>query len=64
MSTDQQRAAANYLNETYGVSERRTSRVMGRSRSVLRYSRRHKDDELSTERSNGWPAGIHVLDNE
>jgi putative transposase len=50
VSTGQQRAAANYLNETYGVSERRTSRVMGRSRSVLRYRRRHKDDEPALNR--------------
>jgi hypothetical protein len=50
LSTDQQRAAANYLNETYGVSERRISRVMGRSRSVLRYRRTQKDDEPALDR--------------
>ena len=39
VSPDQQRAAADYLDEKYGVSQRRISRVMGRSRSGLRYRR-------------------------
>jgi putative transposase len=33
----QQRAAADYLCETYKVSQRRATRVLGRSRSTLRY---------------------------
>jgi transposase InsO family protein len=33
----QQRAAADYLCETYKVSQRRASRLLGRSRSTLRY---------------------------
>ena len=33
----QQRAAASYLCETYKVSQRRAARVLGRSRSTLRY---------------------------
>src|SRR5262249_27100548 len=33
----QQRAAADYLSERYGISQRRAGRVMGRSRSTLRY---------------------------
>ena len=33
----QQRAAAGYLRETYKVSQRRAARVLGRSRSTLRY---------------------------
>jgi putative transposase len=33
----QQRAAAGYLCETYKVSQRRATRVLGRSRSTLRY---------------------------
>jgi putative transposase len=37
VTAHQQRAAADYLSETYQVSERRTSRVLGRSRSTLRY---------------------------
>jgi len=45
VSPDQQRAAADYLNERYGVSERRVCRVMGRSRSVLRYRRSRRADE-------------------
>ncbi len=51
MSADQQRAAADYLGERYEVSQRRISRVMGRSRSVLRYrcSRRTDEQPLSRE---------------
>ena len=45
VSPDQQRAAANYLSERFGVSERRVCRVMGRSRSVLRYRRSRRVDE-------------------
>jgi putative transposase len=45
VSPDQQRAAADYLAERYEVSQRRISRVMGRSRSVLRYSRTRRADE-------------------
>ena len=33
VTPDQQRAAADYLGERYGVSQRRICRVMGRSRS-------------------------------
>ena len=40
VSPDQQRAAADYLDERYGVSQRRICRVMGRSRSGLRYRRK------------------------
>jgi transposase InsO family protein len=36
----QQRAAAEYLRQTYRISERRASQVLGRARSTLRY-RRH-----------------------
>ena len=50
MSPDQQRAAADYLSEHYGVSQRRICRVMGRSRSVLRYSRTYRADEPALER--------------
>jgi len=51
VSADQQRAAADYLGECYEVSQRRISRVMGRSRSVLRYrcSRRTDEQPLSRE---------------
>src|SRR6202034_757304 len=45
VSPDQQRAAADYLDEKYGVSQRRISRVMGRSRSGLRYRRRRRAEE-------------------
>ena len=45
VSPDQQRAAADYLSERYKVSQRRISRVMGRSRSVLRYRRSRRPDE-------------------
>ena len=40
MTPAQQRAAADYLTETYGVSQRRISRVLGRARSTLRYRAR------------------------
>ena len=39
MTADQQRAAADYLGERYGASQRRICGVMGRSRSTLRYCR-------------------------
>lgn len=45
MTTTQQRAAADYLRETYAVSERRVSAVLGRSRATLRYRRRQRPDE-------------------
>jgi putative transposase len=37
VTATQQRAAADYLCETYKVSERRASRILGRARSTLRY---------------------------
>jgi transposase InsO family protein len=39
VTPDQQRAAADYLAERYGASQRRAGRVMGRARSNLRYRR-------------------------
>lgn len=45
VSPDQQRAAAGFLKETFAVSERRAGRVLGRSRSTLRYRRRRPADE-------------------
>jgi putative transposase len=45
VSADQQRAAADYLGERYGISQRRIGRVMGRSRSTLRYRPRRRTDE-------------------
>jgi putative transposase len=50
VTPDQQRAAADYLGERYGVSQRRACRVMGRSRSNLRYCRRHRSDEPALTR--------------
>ena len=50
VNPDQQRAAADYLGEHYGVSQRRISRVLGRSRSILRYRRRHRPDEPALNR--------------
>jgi transposase InsO family protein len=47
VTADQQRAAANYLGETYGVSQRRASRILGRARSTLRYGRRPRSDEAA-----------------
>jgi putative transposase len=45
VTPDQQRAAAGYLAERYKISQRRASRVIGRSRSTLRYDRKHRSDE-------------------
>jgi putative transposase len=50
VSPDQQRAAADYLDERYGVSQRRICRVMGRSRSSLRYRPRRRTDEPALNR--------------
>jgi transposase InsO family protein len=45
VTPNQQRAAADYLKETYCVSERRAGRLLGRSRSTLRYRSRQRPDE-------------------
>jgi putative transposase len=45
VTPDQQRAAAGYLAEQFKISQRRASRVIGRSRSTLRYDRKHRPDE-------------------
>ena len=45
VTPDQQRAAADYLSGRYKASQRRISRVMGRSRSTLRYQPRRRCDE-------------------
>jgi putative transposase len=48
VTAGQQRAAADYLIEAYGVSQRRAGRVLGRARSTLRYRGRlrEKDEPL------------------
>jgi putative transposase len=45
VSPNQQRAAADYLAEEYGLSQRRVCRVLGRSRSTIRYRRNPAADE-------------------
>jgi putative transposase len=50
VSPDQLRAVADYLNERYEISQRRIARVLGRSRSILRYRRSHKSDEPALTR--------------
>jgi putative transposase len=45
VSPNQQRAAADYLVEEFDISQRRASRVMGRSRSTLRYRGKPRADE-------------------
>jgi putative transposase len=50
VSPDQQRAAADYLDEKYGVSQRRICRVMDRPRSGLRYHRKRRADEPALNR--------------
>ncbi len=50
VSPDQQRAAADYPSEQHKSSQRRIARVMGRSRSVLRYRRGRQVDEQPLSR--------------
>lgn len=45
MTATQQRTAADFLTVVYGVSQRRVGRVLGRSRSTLRYCRRPRSGE-------------------
>ena len=45
VTPDQQRAAADYLTEQYKISQRRAGRVIGRSRSTLRYRGTRRSDE-------------------
>lgn len=45
MTPTQQRAAADYLTEAYRISERRASRVLGRTRSTVRYRPRQRSGE-------------------
>jgi putative transposase len=45
VTASQQRAAADYLCQTYKVSQRRASRVLGRARSTLRSGARDRTDE-------------------
>jgi putative transposase len=45
VSASQQRAAADYLQQTYGISQRHASRVLGRPRSTLRYRGRARGAE-------------------
>jgi len=51
VTPDQQRAAADYLAERYGASQRRACRVMGRARSNLRYRRVRRPDEPALVRA-------------
>lgn len=51
MTASQQRAAADHLRETYQVSERRASQVLGRPRSTLRYRRRERSREAPLVRA-------------
>jgi putative transposase len=50
VTADQQRTAADYLSEQYGISQRRASRIMDRSRSSLRYRRSRCTDEPALAR--------------
>ena len=45
MTPSQQRAAADYLMETYAVSQRRAGQTLGRARSTLRYRVRDRSAE-------------------
>ncbi len=50
VTPDQQRAAADYLGERYGASQRRICGAMGRSRSTVRYRRQPGPDEPALTR--------------
>ena len=50
MTPDQQRAAADYLAERYGASQRRVCGAMGRARSTVRYRRKARPDEPAMTR--------------
>jgi putative transposase len=47
----QQRSAAAYLRERFGVSERRAAQALGRSRSTVRYRPRPREAEASLVRA-------------
>lgn len=47
MTGAQQRAAAGHLAERFGVSQRRATRALGRSRSTVRYEPRARDGEAA-----------------
>lgn len=50
MTPNEQRTAADFLGEHFGVSQRRACRVMDRSRSTLRYRRKRRADEPALSR--------------
>ena len=50
VSPDQQRAAADYLSERYGISQRRICRVLGRSWFGAAIPREHRADEPALNR--------------
>lgn len=45
VSVAQQRTCANYLSETYKISQRRIGRLLGRPRSTLRYRPRDRSEQ-------------------
>ena len=45
MTPGQQRAAVDYLCESYAISQRRACKVLGRARSTIRYRRRQRSGE-------------------
>jgi len=54
-----QRAAADYLGEAYGVSQRRAGRVLGRPRSTLRFGPKNRSAQavpLVQGQAAAWPA--------
>ena len=57
MSPNQQRAAADYLVEQFDISQRRAGRVLGRSRSTLRY--RGKPHQEFVQHESGVDACAH-----
>lgn len=51
MTATQQRAAVDFLNEKYGVSERRASRLLDRPRSTIRYQPKQREEEKELSRA-------------
>lgn len=60
MTADQQRAAADYLQQAYEVSERRASAVLDRCRATVRYERRERPGEAALVRAIRKLAGRHL----
>jgi putative transposase len=59
VTADQQRACADYLLETYAISQRRAGQVLGCARSILRYQAADRSEELPLVKAIQQLAGQH-----